>query len=148
MCDVSCDQSTLIFSAFCKRHFGTIQSNCNYQNATATLAHTMRGSRPPENCSPNSIVNHFGSVDPQVELDLLHLCSSFYKLAHTSRTIPPYLIYGSMENFDTDVSHSFAHCTGVDVPDSGPVEFRDLVCAHWLFIHQPPIQQPSVVVMI
>ena len=57
-------------------------------------------------------INDLGSLDPQVALVLLHLCSSFCKLAHIAMAI----ILGSMEKFDTDVHHSFAECTGVDVP--------------------------------
>ncbi|KAL5457740.1 hypothetical protein EMCRGX_G035030 [Ephydatia muelleri] len=58
------------------------------------------------------------SVDPQVALALLRLCSSFCKLAHIARTTPPHLILSSMEKFDIDVHRSFAECTGCDVPDS------------------------------
>ena len=62
-----------------------------------------------------STINDLGSVDPQVALVI---CSSFCKLAHIVRATPPHLILGPMEKFDTDVRHSFAECTGCDVPDS------------------------------
>ena len=61
-----------------------------------------------------STIHDLGSIDPQVALALLRLCSSFCKLAHIARATPPYLILGSMEKFDTDVRRSFAECTGVD----------------------------------
>ena len=52
-----------------------------------------------------STINDVGSVDPKVALVLLHLCSSFCKHAHIARAMPPHLILGSMEKFDTDVCH-------------------------------------------
>ena len=65
-----------------------------------------------------STIHDLGSIDPQVALALLRLCSSFCKLAHISKATPPHLILGSMEKFDTDVRRSFAEYTGVDVLDS------------------------------
>ena len=65
-----------------------------------------------------STINDLGSVDPQVALVLLCLCSSFCKLAHVARATPPHLILGSMEKLDADVRCSFADCTDVDLPDS------------------------------
>ena len=59
-----------------------------------------------------STINDLGCTDPQVALALLHLCSSFCKLAHIARTMPPHLILSSMEKFDIDVHRSFAECTG------------------------------------
>ena len=59
-----------------------------------------------------STINDLGCTDPQVALALLHLCSSFCKLAHIARTTPPHLILSSMEKFDIDVHRSFAECTG------------------------------------
>ncbi|KAL5503174.1 hypothetical protein EMCRGX_G010082 [Ephydatia muelleri] len=67
---------------------------------------------------PSLTINDLGSIDPQVSLVLLRICSSFCKLAHIASATPPHLILGSLEKFDTDVRHSFAECTGVDVPDS------------------------------
>ena len=65
-----------------------------------------------------STINDVGSVDPEVALVLLHLCSSFCKHAHIAKAMPPHLILGSMEKFDTDICRSFADCTCVNVPDS------------------------------
>ena len=42
-----------------------------------------------------STINDLGSVDPQVALVLLRLCSSFCKLAHIARATPPHL-YGDV----------------------------------------------------
>ena len=57
-------------------------------------------------------INDLGSMDPQVALVLLCICSSFCNLAHIARATPPHLILGSMKKFDADVHCSFAVFTG------------------------------------
>ena len=65
-----------------------------------------------------STLEEIGSLDPQVALALLHLCSGFCKLIHIARVTPPHLILDAMQRYDADICHSFANCTGVDVSDT------------------------------
>lgn len=65
-----------------------------------------------------STLEEIGSLDPQVALALLCLCSGFCKLIHIARVTPPHLILNAMQRYDADIRHSFANCTGVDVCDT------------------------------
>ena len=65
-----------------------------------------------------STLEKIGSIDPQVALALLCLCSGFCKLIHIARVTPPHLILSAMQRYDADICHSFANCTGVDTLDT------------------------------
>ncbi|KAL5509137.1 hypothetical protein EMCRGX_G004447 [Ephydatia muelleri] len=65
-----------------------------------------------------STLEKIGSIDPQVALALLRLCSGFSKLIHIARVTPPHLILSAMQRYDADICHSFANCTGVDTSDT------------------------------
>ncbi|KAL5475730.1 hypothetical protein EMCRGX_G025580 [Ephydatia muelleri] len=65
-----------------------------------------------------STLEEIGSLDPQVALALLHLCSGFCKLIHIARVTPPHLILDAMQRYDADIRRSFANCTGVDASDT------------------------------
>ena len=65
-----------------------------------------------------STLEEIGSLDPQVALALLCLCSGFCKLIHIARVTPPHLILNTMQRYDSDIRRSFANCTGVDVSDT------------------------------
>ena len=65
-----------------------------------------------------STLEEIGSLDPQVALALLCLCSGFCKLIHIARVTPPHLILNAMQHYDVDIHQSFANCTGVDVSDT------------------------------
>ncbi|KAL5493956.1 hypothetical protein EMCRGX_G015209 [Ephydatia muelleri] len=58
-----------------------------------------------------STLEEIGSIDPQIALALLRLCSCFCKLIHT-RVTPPHLILNAMQRYDAGIHHSFANCTG------------------------------------
>ena len=82
------------------------------------VCHLIKDSKHQAALALLSTINDLGCIDPQVALALLRLCSSFCKLAHIARTMPPHLVLSSMEKFDIDVHRSFAECTRCDVPDS------------------------------
>ncbi|KAL5464081.1 hypothetical protein EMCRGX_G033041 [Ephydatia muelleri] len=63
-------------------------------------------------------LEEIGSIDPQVALALLHLCSGFCKLIHIANVTPPHLILNAMQSYDTDIHCSFANCTGLDTSDT------------------------------
>ena len=65
-----------------------------------------------------STLEESGSLDPQVALALLCLCSGFCKLIHIASATPPHLILNAMQRYDVDICRSFADCTGVDVSDT------------------------------
>ena len=65
-----------------------------------------------------STLEEIGSLDPQVALALLRLCSGFCKLIHIARVTPPHLILNAMQHYDADIRCSFANCTGVDASDT------------------------------
>ncbi|KAL5482271.1 hypothetical protein EMCRGX_G022577 [Ephydatia muelleri] len=65
-----------------------------------------------------STLEEIGSLDPQVALALLCLCSGFCKLIHIARVTPPHLILDAMQRYDADIRCSFANCTGVDASDT------------------------------
>ena len=56
-----------------------------------------------------STLEEIGSLDPQVALALLRLCSGFFKLIHIAMVTPPHLILNAMQLYDADIHHSFAH---------------------------------------
>ena len=65
-----------------------------------------------------STLVEIGSLDPQVELALLRLCSGSCKLIHIASVTPPHLILDAMQRYDADIRRSFANCTGVDASDT------------------------------
>ena len=65
-----------------------------------------------------STLEEIDSLDPQVALALLHLCSSFCKLIRIARVTPPHLILNAMQCYDEDICRSFANCTGIDTNDT------------------------------
>ena len=63
-------------------------------------------------------LEEIGSIDPQVALALLHLCSGFCKLIHIANVTPPHLTLNAMQSYDIDIRCSFANCTGLDTSDT------------------------------
>ena len=65
-----------------------------------------------------STLEEIGSLDPQVALALLHLCSGFCKLIHIARVTPLHLILNAMQHYDMDIHHSFTNCAGIYTSDT------------------------------